>query len=221
MEAHLAPKQPIQVNKIASSCEICNGPHDTQCCMENLDQAFVDYASSRIDKQGGKWYTFKPKQNNFGETYNPSWKSYPNLRKKDPETSLLVGRGFLATANAVIDCRKAKRVVGEGITRSVFGVKEINLGEEEAPYWTTLGKKESYKPRPSSNGVGAQTPYCARKKFMNCHFPGEWEIARNVKINPFKDVLVFRRMVEFLRALPINLKGNMWESDDLIENPMN
>ncbi|GJR96093.1 retrotransposon protein, putative, ty3-gypsy subclass [Tanacetum coccineum] len=47
--------------------------------------------------------------------------------KKDPETPLLVGRGFLATANAVIDCRKAKIVVGEGITRSVFGVKGVNL----------------------------------------------------------------------------------------------
>nr|GEX39655.1 hypothetical protein [Tanacetum cinerariifolium] len=66
--------------------------------------------------------------------------------KKDPETSLLVGRGFLATANAVIDCRKAKIVAGEGITRSIFGVKGIKLGEEEAPYWTTLGKRESYKP---------------------------------------------------------------------------
>nr|GEZ97007.1 hypothetical protein [Tanacetum cinerariifolium] len=30
--------------------------------------------------------------------------------KKDPETPLLLGRGFLATANAVIDCRKAKIV---------------------------------------------------------------------------------------------------------------
>ncbi|GKC40555.1 hypothetical protein Tco_1052939 [Tanacetum coccineum] len=29
MEAHLAPKQPIQVNKITSSCEICSGPHNT------------------------------------------------------------------------------------------------------------------------------------------------------------------------------------------------
>nr|GEX20142.1 hypothetical protein [Tanacetum cinerariifolium] len=35
MEAHLAPKQPIQVNKIASLCEICSGPHDTQYCIEN------------------------------------------------------------------------------------------------------------------------------------------------------------------------------------------
>nr|GEV20885.1 hypothetical protein [Tanacetum cinerariifolium] len=36
--------------------------------------------------------------------------------KKDPETPFLVGRGFIATANAVIDCRKAKIAVGEGIT---------------------------------------------------------------------------------------------------------
>ncbi|GJV53015.1 MAK10-like protein [Tanacetum coccineum] len=96
--------------------------------------------------------------------------------KKDPETPLLVGKGSLATTNAVIDCRKAKIAVGEGITRSVFGVKGVDLGEEEAPYWTTLGKRESYKPRPSSDGIG---------------------------------------------ALPINLKRNMWESEDLIDNPIN
>ncbi|GJW44350.1 MAK10-like protein [Tanacetum coccineum] len=296
MEAHLAPKKPIQVNKITSSCDICSGPHDTQYCTEIPEQAFVDYASSRTDKAGGKWYTFKPEQNNLGDTYNPSWKFYPNLRtqqpeepdqtledefkdlhlnlpipevlahaqmynaildkyveslklgkngsafiqgempkriedprlftpmladgtksypvgivrdvevhigrlkllnevyvidmKKDPETPLLVGKGFLATANAVIDCRKAKIAVREGITRSVFIVKGIEIGEEEAPYWTTLGKRESYKPRPSSEGVGARTPYYAKKEFMDCHLLGEWEIARDVEINPFKDVLV-------------------------------
>ncbi|GJT92629.1 MAK10-like protein [Tanacetum coccineum] len=83
MEAHLAPKQPIQVNKITSSCEICNGPHDphdTQYCMENPEQAFVEYTSSHTDEAGGKWYTFKPEQNNLGDTYNPSWKIHPNLR---------------------------------------------------------------------------------------------------------------------------------------------
>ncbi|GJV27525.1 MAK10-like protein [Tanacetum coccineum] len=141
--------------------------------------------------------------------------------KKDPETPLLVGRGFLATANAVIDCRKAKIAVGEGITRSVFGVKGVDLGEEEAPYWTTVGKRESYKPRPSSDGIGAQTPFYVRKDFLDFHLPREWEIARYAEINPFKDVLVFRRMVEFLGALPINLKRNMWESKDLIDNLIN
>ncbi|GJW38895.1 MAK10-like protein [Tanacetum coccineum] len=66
--------------------------------------------------------------------------------KKDPETPLLVGRGFLATANVVIDCRMARIAVEEGITR---------------------------------------------------------------------------RMVEFLGAIPINLKCNMWESENLIEIPIN
>ncbi|GJS92897.1 MAK10-like protein [Tanacetum coccineum] len=117
--------------------------------------------------------------------------------KKDPETPLLVGRGFLASANAVIDCRKAKIGVGEGITR------------------------ESYKPRPSSDGVDVQIPYYARKDFLDFHLPGEWEIARDAEINPFADVLVFRRMVEFLGAIHINLKNNMWESEDLINNLIN
>nr|GFA77386.1 hypothetical protein [Tanacetum cinerariifolium] len=111
---------------------------------------------------------------------------------KDLETPLLVGRGFLAIANAVINCRMAKITVGEGITRSVFRVKGVDLGEEEAPYWTTLGKRKSYKPWPRSNGVGTQTHYYARKDFLDCHLPGEWEISRDVELNPFKDTLVFR-----------------------------
>ncbi|GJX97953.1 MAK10-like protein [Tanacetum coccineum] len=141
--------------------------------------------------------------------------------KKDPESPLLIGRGFLTTPNAVMDCRMAKIAVGEGITRLVFGVKGVDLGKEEAPYWTTLGKMESYKPCPSSDRVGTQIPYYTRKDFLDFHFPGEWEIARDAEINPFKDVLVFRRMVEFLGAIPINLKSNMWESEDLIKNPIN
>nr|GEU63625.1 hypothetical protein [Tanacetum cinerariifolium] len=158
---------------------IC-GPHDTQYCMENPEQAFVDYVSLRTDEAGGDskpfdtladlgscvniipLYLFKNLKIGLLEETNHVFglvdgtKSYligivrdvevyiEKLKlvnyfyvinmKKDPKTSLLVGRGFLATANAVIDCRKAKIAVGEGITRSVFGVKEIDLGGEEAPY---------------------------------------------------------------------------------------
>ncbi|GKC07648.1 hypothetical protein Tco_0999258 [Tanacetum coccineum] len=50
MEAHLAPTQPTHVNKITTACEICSGPHDTQYCMEDPEQAFVKYASSRTDE---------------------------------------------------------------------------------------------------------------------------------------------------------------------------
>ncbi|GJT20608.1 hypothetical protein Tco_0890545 [Tanacetum coccineum] len=52
MEAHIALIQPTQVNKITSSCEIYSGPHDTQYCMEDPEQAFVKYASSRTNKAG-------------------------------------------------------------------------------------------------------------------------------------------------------------------------
>ncbi|GJX54420.1 putative reverse transcriptase domain-containing protein [Tanacetum coccineum] len=75
----------------------------------------------------------------------------------------------------------------------------------------TLGKSESIQTTPSSDIEKAVIiPYYTRKDFLDCHFPGEWEIARDAEINPFKDVLVFRRMVEFLEAIPINLKSNMW-----------
>ncbi|GJZ33875.1 hypothetical protein Tco_0579311 [Tanacetum coccineum] len=52
MEAHLALTQPTQVNKITTSCEIYNGPQDTQYCLEDPEQAFVEYTSSRIDEAG-------------------------------------------------------------------------------------------------------------------------------------------------------------------------
>ncbi|GKF87002.1 hypothetical protein Tco_0254829, partial [Tanacetum coccineum] len=39
MEAHLASTQPTQVKKITTSCEIISGPHDTQYCMEDPEQA--------------------------------------------------------------------------------------------------------------------------------------------------------------------------------------
>ncbi|GKB18906.1 hypothetical protein Tco_0852829 [Tanacetum coccineum] len=40
------------LNKVTTSCEICSGPHDTQYCMEDPEQAFVEYASSRTDEAG-------------------------------------------------------------------------------------------------------------------------------------------------------------------------
>ncbi|GKD01680.1 hypothetical protein Tco_1171954 [Tanacetum coccineum] len=79
--------QDVPMNKITSSSKIYSGPHDTQYCMENPEHAFAEYASSLIDEAGGKWYTFKPEQNNFGDTYNPSWKSHPNLRWRQPQNS--------------------------------------------------------------------------------------------------------------------------------------
>ncbi|GJX99586.1 hypothetical protein Tco_0356605 [Tanacetum coccineum] len=69
MEAYHALTQPTQGNKITTSCEICSGPHDTQYCMENPEQAFIDYASSRANKMGGK------RQDDMIEKVNLLWKT--------------------------------------------------------------------------------------------------------------------------------------------------
>nr|GEY71938.1 hypothetical protein [Tanacetum cinerariifolium] len=100
MEAHLAPTQPTQLNKVTTSCEICSGPHDIQYCMEDPEQAFVEYASSRTNEAGGKWYTFKPEHNNLGDTYNPSWISHPNLSSNNQSNLKGLVSNFMASQDA-------------------------------------------------------------------------------------------------------------------------
>ncbi|GJR27455.1 hypothetical protein Tco_1103687 [Tanacetum coccineum] len=92
METHLAPKPSVQVNKIASSCEICSGPHDTQYCMENPEQAFVDYAASRTNEAAGKWFTFKPEQNNLAKKIQRicAWTSQETMYDQYPIRRILL-----------------------------------------------------------------------------------------------------------------------------------
>nr|GEV13080.1 hypothetical protein [Tanacetum cinerariifolium] len=252
MEAHLSLKQPTQVKKITTSCEIYSGTHDTRYYIGDPEQAIVEYASLRTDEEGESLELGKHEPV-FNQGEVPTKMEDPGLftlpcilRDSKPfdimadlgscvniiplylfqklniglleesghifglangtkyhpvgivkdglETPLVVGRGFLATANTDIDYKMAKIVVGKGNARSVVGVKGVNLG--------------------------ARTLYYARKDFLDYHLPREWEIARDAELSPFKDPLVFRRKVEFLGAIPINLKSNMWESERLIENPM-
>ncbi|GJV66411.1 hypothetical protein Tco_1477239 [Tanacetum coccineum] len=85
MEAHLAPAQIVQVNKVSSSCVICSGPHDTHYCMKNPEQAFVDYASSQTNKVGGKRFTLNHGPRNFNGAAN-TWKEKPNFNWAHTQT---------------------------------------------------------------------------------------------------------------------------------------
>ncbi|GJS86613.1 MAK10-like protein [Tanacetum coccineum] len=69
-EAHLDPTQPTQVYKITTSCDVCSGPHDAQYCMEDPEQAFVEYASSHTNEAVESGYhqkDRKPSQNDKTE----------------------------------------------------------------------------------------------------------------------------------------------------------
>nr|GEV13137.1 MAK10-like protein [Tanacetum cinerariifolium] len=85
--------------------------------------------------------------------------------EREPKCPLLVGRGFLGTANSVVDCKKVKIAVGEGLTRSILRVKELDFGDDNEPYWTTVERRESYKPRTSKDGIVAQPSYYAKRDF--------------------------------------------------------
>ncbi|GJY44247.1 hypothetical protein Tco_0432460 [Tanacetum coccineum] len=78
MEAHLAPTQPTQVNKITTPCEICSGPHDTYVCIEDPEQACVKYASSRTNEMGSKRFTPNQGPRSFNDATN-TWKEKPNF----------------------------------------------------------------------------------------------------------------------------------------------
>ncbi|GJW36039.1 MAK10-like protein [Tanacetum coccineum] len=135
-------------------------------------------------------------------------KSYPIGIVKNVEVH--IGRSKLLDDFYVIDMYKdpaTPLLVGRGFLAIVSTVIDCRKAEIAVGEGVT-----------SMDGIGARSPYYAKKDFIDYHLPGEWEIARDAKLNLFKDVLVFRRMVEFLGFIPINLKGNMWESEELIEN---
>ncbi|GJT18180.1 MAK10-like protein [Tanacetum coccineum] len=96
VEAHLAPNQPVQVNKIASSCEICGGSHDTQYCMENPKQAFVDYATSHNNEMGGKLFTTNQGPRIFNEATN-AWKDKPKFNWAQTQTFASPQKGSFST----------------------------------------------------------------------------------------------------------------------------
>nr|GEU52890.1 zinc finger, CCHC-type [Tanacetum cinerariifolium] len=78
MKAHLTQAKLVQVYKIAFSCEICSGPHDTQYCMENLEQAFVDYVSAQGNEIGGKPFATNQGPSTLNKAAH-TWKDKPNF----------------------------------------------------------------------------------------------------------------------------------------------
>nr|GEV34757.1 hypothetical protein [Tanacetum cinerariifolium] len=148
-----------------------------------------------------------------------SWPLLEDLALYDNER-----RGFFATANAIIDCRKAKIVVGEGITRSVFEVKGANLGEEEAPNWTTLGKRESYKPRPSSDGVG-NFSLKTKRKSSQCVQTASGLNPTASRLQQCEDLKIFklyliRRSLKVLRKFHLTTLGGRFNQLSHVSSPL-
>ena len=137
--------------------------------------------------------------------------------KSDHTCPLLIGRGFLATISALIDCRTSKIAVGEGESRSVYDVKKhaYDTGEEPIPPWVELDRRPSrYGPWVSGDFIGPQRQFYLEQDFIDRTHSVEQLLARDIELDPFEDPLVYRKMVEFLGTFPINLGMNKWKSED-------
>ncbi|GJX33232.1 MAK10-like protein [Tanacetum coccineum] len=169
MKAHLAHKQPTQVNKITSSCEICSGPHDTQYCMENPEQAFVDYASSCTDEAGGGdnpkiLKIFLPN----GSFPNRSFNNHPQSFNNQSNLEGLVSN-FMASQNARLSKFKAdfKQQQSEMTNKVDSVLKAItNRITVAHPSYTVKNPKlnvNSTSPVSSSRSYLIEDPQCSTR----------------------------------------------------------
>ncbi|GKE44057.1 hypothetical protein Tco_1471341 [Tanacetum coccineum] len=110
MEAYLAPIQPTQVNKVTTSCEIRSGPHDTRYYMEDHEQAFVKYASSRIDEVGGKRFTPNQGPRNLNDAAN-TWKDKPNFNWGQTQTFTSPQNGSISTHSSSYQMKRGKALL--------------------------------------------------------------------------------------------------------------
>ncbi|GJX20943.1 MAK10-like protein [Tanacetum coccineum] len=134
MGAHLSQSKPVQVNKIAFLFKIYSDPHDTQYCMEDPERAFIEYASTRTDEAGNKWYTFKPEENSIG----PSWKSHPNLRWRQPQNAQ---NNFSNTPNRF---QSSGSYPNQPFNNTSQGSNQSNLEGKLANFMTSQDAKTSW-----------------------------------------------------------------------------
>ncbi|GJR47051.1 MAK10-like protein [Tanacetum coccineum] len=104
MEAHLASMQPTQVNKVTTLCEICSGPHDTQYCLEDPKQAFVEYASSRNNEIRNRQFTTNLGPRSFEEATN-TWKDKPNFNWERTQSFTSPQKGSFSTYSSSYSAR--------------------------------------------------------------------------------------------------------------------
>nr|GEV94183.1 hypothetical protein [Tanacetum cinerariifolium] len=148
MEGYLAPKQSVQVNKITSSCEICSGSHDTQYCIENLEQDFVEYTSSHNNEVGGKQFTINQGLRSFSEATN-AWKDKPNFYWVRAQTFTSTQKGPFSTYSSIyqtklertlngFDSRQERQLSSLGIQ---LGQQQDDVINKTNILWKAISKK--------------------------------------------------------------------------------
>ncbi|GKE20206.1 MAK10-like protein, partial [Tanacetum coccineum] len=247
MEAYLAMTQPTQVNKITTPCEIGSGPHDTQYCMENPEQAFVEYASSRTDESGDARLSkfesdFKQQQSEMTNKIDTVLKAItdriagtlPSDTVKNPKlrthpvssACTFQGGNHFPNKHAATDTEtKTPQPKEPKLTlEAKFQDLHLNLLVlkvlAHAPIYNAILDKYVESLELDKNG----SAFVQGEILVKIEDPRLFTLpCRLGDSKPFDTLadLASCVRIEFLGAIPINLKCNMWESEDLIKKPIN
>nr|GEZ93903.1 hypothetical protein [Tanacetum cinerariifolium] len=130
----------------------------------------------------------------------------------DPELPLLLGRPFLRTCGAIIDMGRVTLCIDDRVICHTYFPKPQSKSYVEAfemegeDDW--LGSFEVGRDEDGNVKYGPVAP-----SFIDIEDDMERALAMEAYINPFKNVIVFKKLVDFLGSLPVQLKNLDWGNE--------
>nr|GEU73312.1 MAK10-like protein [Tanacetum cinerariifolium] len=186
MEAHLALTKPTQLNKITTLCEIYSGPPDTQYCMEDPEQAFVEYASLRTDEAG---------ENEEEEKDSPKIIYINPLTLPDPSVSFIIKEvlkfnSFFESLGLVPQSSDTKVICIKGDDGEIMFIELIRKNDD-----SSKGEPKE-EGSTTTEGVGAE--------YFNA-FPTRSELAYHKYLMCSPIPLIFLKNLIIMEGCPSNL----------------
>ncbi|GJW65515.1 putative ribonuclease H-like domain-containing protein [Tanacetum coccineum] len=130
----------------------------------------------------------------------------------DKELPLLLGRPFFRTCGAVIDIWRGTLCIDDGVIRYTYFPKIRakayldHFAQEEEDDWLScfeVGRDEDGNPK-----YGPIAP-----SFLDIKDAMERALAMEAYFNPFKNIIVFKKLIDFLGSLPVQLKNTDWGNE--------
>ncbi|GKD51708.1 hypothetical protein Tco_1280684 [Tanacetum coccineum] len=125
---------------------------------------------------------------------------------------MLLGRPFLRTCGAIIDMGRGTLCIDDGVIRHTYFPKPRSNSYVEAfemegeDDW--LGSFEMGRDEDGNVKYGPIAP-----SFIYIEDDMERTLAMEAYFNPFKNILVFKKLVDFLGSLPVQLKNLDWGNE--------
>ncbi|GJW98867.1 hypothetical protein Tco_0180675 [Tanacetum coccineum] len=133
----------------------------------------------------------------------------------DPELPLLLGRPFLRTCGAIIDMGRGTLCIDDGVIRHTYFPKPQSKSYVEAfemegeDGW--LGSFEVGRDEDGNVKYVLVAP-----SFIDIEDDMERALAMEAYFNPFKNVIVFKKLIDFLGSLPMQLKNLDWGNEGYV-----